>query len=158
MKSEMKYLKAESLLVIIPTILFLVARAFGKNTPLDFHLHDTYFIVDSTTAFIPVFVFMIIIYSLHIILRATGKWGGAFCKVHIYASVFLYLLIEVLSRWISYSGLAGAPRRYYDVSVLDSFYFYSRTEITIVIILLLFLLLQFIFFVYVIIRLLKKAQ
>jgi cytochrome c oxidase subunit 1 len=109
-------------------------------------------------AFIPVFVGMLMLYFFHFILRVTNKWGGRFCKFHVYATISAYIIIAALSYSMSYSGLAGAPRRYYDYSSWESFSYFSNSNVAIAITFIAFLLLQLIFLIYFILRMLKKGK
>lgn len=152
-----KYLfRIENLLLLIPLLSFCFYEIFNGNTAIDIHLHDTYFVINNFLAFVPVFAVMFVLYLFHWILRLTNKWQGKFCKLHVFTTAAVFLLIAVLLYDMSHYGLAGTPRHYYDVSLIDEFSGYSNIQKAAGLSFLVFLLLQVIFFFYFIMRVLKK--
>lgn len=151
-------LRIENLLLLCPLLVLCFSQMPDGNTALDIHLHDTYFVVSNTIAFVPIFLGMLVLYFFHFTLRMINRWGPVFCRFHVYATVCLCILIAVLGYGMSYSGLAGAPRHYYDMSMCDQFSSFSNVQMAMAIFFIIFLLLQVVFFFYVVIHVVKKAK
>ena len=154
-----KYLfRIENLLLLFPFLLFCFSEIFYGNTALDIHLHDTYFVISDAITFIPVFFVILILYFFHFVLRTTNRRSRGFCRFHVYVTICLCIVIAFLSYGMSYNGLAGAPRRYYDMSAWESFSYFSNVQMATAVFYIAFLLLQLVFFFYFLIKIIKKAK
>ena len=150
--------RIENLLLIVPVILFLLYQFFIGNSALDIHLHDTYFVMDTTIVLIISFVFMLVPYLFHFGLRLLGKWDKQICRTHVYATIFLFVLILLFCLLFINENSKLTPRKYYDISTWElgspSSFLNNASGIFII----LFILLQLTFFIYSLIIGLKKAK
>ena len=106
-------------------ILIFVLQIFYGNSPLDIHLHDTYFVMPNSY---PLF-FVALAFA---VFAATYYWFDKIFKKQMnYTLGYIHFWVSFLGTSfillpIHYVGLAGMPRRYYDYSDSSNFSVFSN--------------------------------
>lgn len=87
-----KYLlRFENLLLLLPFLLLLPGNAYYKDGVIDIHLHDTYIIIQSFHLFIGIFLFFLLPYFLHTILRWKKSRLTIVCNLHLFFTLLLFI-------------------------------------------------------------------
>lgn len=149
-----KYLyRVENLLLIVPIVLFVVYQPLLGNSVLDIHLHDTYFVMDSTFLFNVGFVFLFILYFLHFILKASSKRNILICKMHVYSTILLqitgFILLGFTLSWYT------MPKNYFDFTSMENYRKINRIYATLIFI---FFIIQLGFLAHFFIAIFKKPS
>lgn len=114
-------------LLLLTAIVILIASFFVSHEKVDFHLHDTYFIIALAHLFWGTSGLLLILWTLYIFTQRF-----LFFKFLMWTHVILTIITLVLLVAISfysnhyYEGLAGMPRRYYDYGSWDTFLLYNN--------------------------------
>lgn len=139
--------RPEPLLLAIPLLLFLLDKVFFDNAIKGIQQLDTRLL------FWIGFIFIIVPFQLHFLLRAARKWDPVFCRPHVYLTTGLLLLMFVTF----YSSTQPLPEAAYDVppsgNIADQF---SYSNKSFAYLLLIEFILQFLFVIYFLIRLFQK--
>lgn len=149
--------KPEPLLLIIPLLLFAVNKIFISDTIADAHGQERNILqLDSSILFWIVFVFIIIPFLLHFLLRASGKWDAGFCRPHVYLTVGLLIILFIA--FYADAEHAPLPGTYFEHTaggkVIDLIY----SGKTFAGIFLLEWMIQFLFIIYFLIRIFQKES
>ena len=150
--------RIENLLLITPLFCVVIYQVFLGNSAFDIHLHDTYFVTNSTGVLIITLIVMAAPYLFHLSLRYSGKRNRQICKIHVYATILLFTLVFVFLMLFINENLEISARRYYDFSSWESKPLFSFFSNAIGLFILLFTLLQFWFLVYFLMITLKKVK
>lgn len=152
-------LRKENLLLLLPAVMFIYHFVFIGFSPLDIRLHDTYIIIDNSFFYYILFMFLLLPCLFHYLLRRKKAGNNLILTLHIVITIALTVWIYVNFRNDFLTGLVGAPRQYYDISLNESFkisgerkalfYFYTLTLLS---------LLQLLFIIYALIMLLKRRR
>ncbi len=105
-------------------VLIFIAQVFFGASSVDFHLHDTYFVVFYSY---PLFFISLLLGTFTVIYHwfakiSSKQMNNTLGYIHFWIT---FLSISFLLWPTPYLGLAGMPRRYYDYtdwSALNSFY------------------------------------
>lgn len=109
MKSGKRYW-SQPYLIWLTAALALIIVAFPVDGSLDIHLHDTYFVIAHTHVFLAIAGLLLVFALLYKILERV-LFSGWLNGLHL---VFTLLPLIVFLFPLSYRGIAGSPRRYYD--------------------------------------------
>lgn len=149
--------KPEPLLIVVPLILFLLYKAFYGSSALDIHQQESFMQLGNSNIFWILFWFVIFPLQLHFLLRTSGKWEPAVCRVHVYVTVSLLIILFLLFFIHLHAG-AGAPRRYFSYSnIADRFNTAWYNSKPAVLVFILGFLVQLVFTVYFLRTIFKKA-
>lgn len=102
-------------LILLTAIVILITSFFASDEVIDFHFHDTYFILPSAYLFLATTGWLLLFWILYML---THRF--LFSKVLTWAHVIMTALplVLLIGIWFYsnnyYEGLAGMPRRYYD--------------------------------------------
>lgn len=144
------------MLLVPPLLHFIDEIVYGYRT-IDFHLHDTYFVITNTFFFVAVFVFYLFFFCMHFALRTTHKRNRFVCNGHVYGTVVLYLLF--FTAYLFHQIKARAtPRTYCDLSAWDANNLYSISESVSIMALMLIISFQALFLLYFFVRIFLKPN
>jgi len=73
------------LLIVVPLILFLLHTIFFADP-----------VLDASVFFWMAFAFVILPFLLHFLLKASGKWDPVVCRVHVYVTISVVVLLFTL--------------------------------------------------------------
>jgi heme/copper-type cytochrome/quinol oxidase subunit 1 len=129
---------------------------FTQSNSIDFHLHDTYFIVANTHIFWFLGTIAFIIWTLYLV---TNKilFSKTLTWIHIIISILTILLL-ILSLYFRNATLNTTARRYYDFSNWDSLDNYTTFTKVFGKVLLILILGQLLFFINLVMGLLKPKK
>ena len=114
-------------LLLLTAVLILIASFFASDQTLDFHLHDTYYIIATAHSFWIIIILLLIFRTLYLLTKCI-----LFSKVLTWLNVVLLVVTSIFLVTISFysnnyhNGLGGMPRRYYDYSSWNNFEFYDN--------------------------------
>jgi len=149
-----QFLRIESWLLIIPFLLLLIEKFLFSNSALDFHLHDTYFVISGFHFGIVILLFCWILYLCHFSLRARKSGNKKILAAHVNATLLLLIFFFIFNFIVpGWTNAPMKPRQYYDYSSWQSFYQYDGTSIFFTVLILAFIVIQLLFILYTIIRL-----
>lgn len=149
--------RIENLLLILPFVLLFIHRLIGGNTVLDIHLHDTYIVINDLPVFFISFWAIFIPYLLHFILRSNNKWTNGFSKFHVYSTVFIIVLIFILSYLFLNRGTQSHQlRSYYEYSSWSASY--NFLSLVIALLCCFYILIQLSFIVFFIVQVTRKPN
>lgn len=87
-----KYLfRIENLLLLFPLLLLFSENIYYKDGAIDIHLHDTYIVLHISHLFIGIFLFFLVPYFLHTVLRWKGRRLNILCNLHIFFTLLLFI-------------------------------------------------------------------
>ncbi len=114
-------------LLLLTAILLFIGGQFSLSTPIDFHLHDTYFVFPLTYI---IWFPTIILFIFWLLYLATKRFlfSQGLMWTHIILTVItsIFILILPYLGTYSYGGLGGMPRRYYDYGEFNIFKIFSN--------------------------------
>lgn len=134
-------------LLLITGLLFVLFSLFSdKSNTLDFHLHDTYFVIAFShflglLAAIPFFLWAVYFFCRNIIYSLKLAW------IYTIVTILCLLLFTFLLFNNNVFSLSSNPVRYYDYSEWNTYKAYPMFAKIAVIILLVFLAAQIIFII-----------
>ncbi len=108
-------------LLLLTAILLFIGGLFSINTPIDVHLHDTYFVFPLSFLVWVLTLILFFFWSLYLATRQflfSKKLTWIHVILTVLSSLFM-LMLPYLSTY-SYSG-TGGPRIYYDYEELNRF-------------------------------------
>lgn len=106
-------------LLLWTTALILIASFFAFGQTVDFHLHDTYFVVDMTFIFWATIILLLFFWAMYLLTKRV-LFSKVLTWIHIILVILSSTALLALAYYSDYQGMAGAPRRYYDFSSWDS--------------------------------------
>ena len=128
-------------------IVFSALRNIFKiDFSFDFHLHDTYFIIDKPYNPLLFFLYSLFVYACYFTLRKFNKPISRIIVVIQITGLILPIIYRLFS--YNYEGLAGMPRRYYDYSAWESFKTFAMINKAVTFLTLYFIISQLLFFFY----------
>jgi heme/copper-type cytochrome/quinol oxidase subunit 1 len=143
-------------LLLLTAILLFICGLFSFNTPIDIHLHDTYFVFP--LSFI-IWAPAIILFLFWLLYLVTNQFlfSNKLRWTHIILTVLISLLMLTLPYLATYSygGVLGSPRRYYDYGELNKFKILGNLTDIVVIVFAILLLGQLTYFANLFIGLFK---
>jgi|GEM_PF-6076510 len=147
--------RPEPLLLIVPLLLFAINKIFISDALVDAQGQERNLLqLDSSILFWIIFVFIVVPFLLHFLLKASGKWDAAVCRPHVYLTVaFSVLLFIAFYADMDQAPLPGAYFEHTAGGNLAQLTYSSKPFIGI---LLLEFMLQFLFTVYFLIRIFQK--
>jgi cytochrome c oxidase subunit 1 len=155
----MNKLKSERFLLIficLLTVAGLLWPALSNNITWDYHLHDTYYVVNTLSIVVYSLFYCCLLFGLYTIIRGRHKGVNAFVGLfHIVATIGFIVFILWGDFFVDNSP---TPRRYLDYSGLASYSYISLYEKISFVLLLLFLVAQLVFFVYFFTRLFSHRK
>lgn len=139
--------RRENWLLIFPLLFFTFNDISVRDTAIDFHLHDTYFIVSTTHAWTWILLLVLGPYSLHLILRLNNKGEKRVLNVHVYTTLLCYI--------------AGIATSLFSLFELNKYGFsnwkeLNKSQYLFIILKAVYLITQFLFFIYFIIKMFQK--
>jgi heme/copper-type cytochrome/quinol oxidase subunit 1 len=153
------FLRIESWLLIVPIILLLIQKICFPDTSVDFHLHDTYFVIGTFYFGITILLFCCILYLCHFSLRARKSGSKKILTVHVIVTVLLLIFFFVCHFFVPlWKASPMKPRRYYDYSSWEGFQQYDVTSRWFAVMFVVFVIIQVLFILYTIVRLVVKNK
>ena len=150
-------LRAHSLILLTGLILvFMSFFAVDKQSTVDIHLHDTYFIIAHIHLFRLLSIIAVIIWILCLLINRF-----LFSKLLVWTHVIITivtLLTVAFSLYYIDNILEAGPRRYYDLSSFTSLNTYNKLSAAVPIAITVLLLGQIIFILNIILGLLKRTN
>jgi cytochrome c oxidase subunit 1 len=123
-------------LFILAAIILFIAGLFSFNAALDIHMHGTYYVF-SLTYFIWAFAFILFIFWLLYLATKNILFSKSLSWTHIILTIIgcVFILTIPFFTTNSYEGLAGMPRRYFDIGQSKTYKINSnltKTEVILV--------------------------
>ena len=146
-------------LLIHSNPVILITSFFASGEVIDFHFHDTYFILPSAYLFLATTGWLLLFWILYML---THRF--LFSKVLTWAHVIMTALplVLLIGIWFYsnnyYEGLAGMPRRYYDYNNWEGIVLNNNLTKLVLITFVLTALGFFTFLINLVIRLLKNSS
>lgn len=109
------FVKKENWLLITPLLFAFVERIFNNTGTLDFHLHDTYFVIASFHWWLFFLLINLVPFACHSLLRYRNVKNKVLSAVHVLLTILCCTVI-----FISFKIEAGVPTRYYDFAGWES--------------------------------------
>ena len=139
---QMPYLRIKQRpynLLLLAAILFFVAGLFSFNSAISIHIYDTYFISPLsyfiwTPSIVLLFFWLIYLTTKNILFSKRLMW------IHVFLTILACIFILTFPYFLtnSYAGLAGMPRRYFDIGQSKTYQFFGelgKTGVVLVVIL-----------------------
>jgi cytochrome c oxidase subunit I len=124
---------------LLAAILFFVAGLFSFNSAIDIRMHDTYFISRLsyfiwTPSIVLLFFWLIYLATRNILFSKRLMW------IHVFLTILTCIFILTFPYFLtnSFAGLAGMPRRYFDIGQSKTYQFFGelgKTGVALVVIL-----------------------
>ncbi|WP_460551392.1 hypothetical protein [Ferruginibacter profundus] len=153
------FLKIENWLLIVPIILLLVQKIYFTDATVDFHLHDTYFVIAGFYFGIAILLFCWILYLCHFSLRARKSGSKKILRAHVISTVLLLVFFFICDFLVPlWNASPMKPKRYYDYTSWDAFRQYNVISLWFAAMFVVFLVIQVLFILYTIVRLLVKNK
>jgi cytochrome c oxidase subunit I len=111
----------------VAAILLLIVGLFGFNSAMVIHLQDTYHVFP-LTYFIWAPTFFLLIFWLLYLATKNIMFSQALSWTHIILTIIGCVFILTIPLFVtnSYEGLAGMPRRYFDIGQSKSYKIYGN--------------------------------
>jgi len=114
-------------LLLVTAVLILIASFFAFDQTLDIYLHDTLYVIAMTHIFWTTIILLLIFWTLYSLTKRF-----LFSKILTWTHIILAIVTSIFLVTISfysntyYQGLAGMPRRYFDVDSWEAFKWYNN--------------------------------
>ena len=121
-------------LLLLTSILLFIVGLFSSNSAMDIHMHDTYFVFP-LTYFIWTPSIILFIFWLLYLLTKKNLYSIKLTWTHIILTIATCVFILTLPFLLtnSYEGLAGMPRRYYDIGQSKTYQFFGKLTKTVIV-------------------------
>ncbi len=116
---------------------------FNRNSTVDIHFHDIYFIIAHTHVFWLLAILALLLWTLYLLTHKI-LYSKALTWTHVIITLLTFILFA-LTLFFGDNFLNPTPRRYYDYSTWNSFETYSKYTKTIAIIIMILLFGQIIY-------------
>lgn len=83
--------RRENWLLFFPLLFLTFNDISVRDTSIDFHLHDTYYIITTKHAWTWILLLVLLPYSLHFMLRLNNKGDKRIQTIHICVTLFCYV-------------------------------------------------------------------
>lgn len=114
-------------LFLLTAILLFIVGLFSFNSAMDIHLHDTYYVFP-LTYFIWTPTIILLIFWLLYLATKNILFSKRLVWTHIILTIVSCIFILTIPCFMtnSYDGLAGMPRRYYDIWQSKTYKFFGN--------------------------------
>ena len=101
--------RMESLLMIVPLVVLVLANIFTHSASLDTHFPDTYFSFSFGNVAFFSWALLIIPFILHLFLKQEGIGNEAILSAHIIISLAMLVIVLFTYQIYTNSGIVGSP-------------------------------------------------
>jgi cytochrome c oxidase subunit 1 len=109
----------------------ILSSLFASNQLVDFHLNDTYFLIEVTHVFWFLAAFALFFWMIYF-LTSKILFSKILTRTHIIITILTFIVF-IVTLYFGDNSFNSAPRRYYDYNSWNSFYKYSNYNKAIVI-------------------------
>lgn len=146
-------------LFLMTAILLFLVGLFYIDSAVNVHLHDTYYVFPLAYVFWTLSIFLFFFWLLYLGTRRV-LFSKKLSWLHIVLTIVSCILVLAIPNFLrnSYEGLAGMPRRYYDIGQAKTYAFFGNATKAAIYLFLVVAIAQLAFFINFFIGLYKKLN
>ncbi len=110
----MKKIHSSHVFLFVTSVMLILIGFFQPDKTVDIHIHDTYFVISNPHYYFGMGLLLLLI-TVIVFLTKSVAWKSSLMWLHTVATAVIFLFLALIPIIFS-AGLAGEPRRYYDLS------------------------------------------